>query len=102
MTGEQQQQSKNKKQTQDQLSSPLSQVLKTSDSCNFENCGLNAEIHLIYHCLHSHLYHMSRNLHKRALIEFWTFIPLFLFFNTFNLCFQDASAWVTEGLALKV
>ena len=36
------------------------------------------------------------------LIEFWTFIPLFLFFNMFNWCFQDASAWVAEGLALKV
>ena len=35
-------------------------------------------------------------------IEFWTFIPLFLFFNTFNWCFQDASEWVTEGLVLKL
>ena len=28
-------------QTQEQLSSPLSQVLKTSDFDNFENCELN-------------------------------------------------------------
>ena len=34
-------------------------------------------------------------------IEFWTFIPLFLFFNRFQF-FQDASAQVTEGLVLKV
>ena len=36
------------------------------------------------------------------LIGFWTFIPLFLFFDTFNQCFQDASAQVTEGLVLKL
>ena len=31
------------------------------------------------------------------------FKPLFLFFNMFNhQCFQDASAWVTEALVLKV
>ena len=35
-TDEQQQQSKQK--TQEQLSSPLSQVLKTYDFGNFENC----------------------------------------------------------------
>ena len=40
---------KTKQQTQEQLSSPLSQVLKTSDFCNFENCELNTEIILIYH-----------------------------------------------------
>ena len=38
--------------------------------------------------------------HLCCMIELWTFIHLVLFFNTFNWCFQDASAWVTEGLAL--
>ena len=38
-----------KQQTQQQLSSPLSQVLKTSDFGNFEKCELNTEIVLIYH-----------------------------------------------------
>ena len=38
---------------------------------------------------------------EQYVIEFWTFIPLFLFFNMFNQCFQDASAQVTEGLVLK-
>ena len=33
-----------KQQTQEQLSSPLSQVLKTFDYGNFENCGLNVGI----------------------------------------------------------
>ena len=40
---------KTKQQTQEQLSSPLSQVLKTYDFGNFENCELNTEIILIYH-----------------------------------------------------
>ena len=33
------------------------------------------------------------------ILDFYTFIP---FLNTFNWCFQYASAWVTEGLVLKV
>ena len=33
-----------------------------------------------------------------VMLEFWTFLPLFNMFQ----CFQDASAWVTEGFALKV
>ena len=57
---------KMKQQTQEQLSSPLSQVLKPYDFGNFENYELNTEIILIYHQLHSHLYHVCRNLHKRA------------------------------------
>ena len=57
---------KTKHQTEEQLSSPLSQVPKTYDFGNFDNCGLNSEIILIYHQLHSHLYHVCRNLHKRA------------------------------------
>ena len=32
----------------------------------------------------------------------WSFIPLFLFFNMSINGFQDASAWVTEGLALQI
>ena len=36
------------------------------------------------------------------LIEFFSFIPLFLFFNTLISAFQDASAWVTEGLVLRI
>ena len=54
-----------KQQTQAQLSSPLSQVLKTYDFSNFVNCELNTEIILIYHQLHSPIYHVCRNLHKR-------------------------------------
>ena len=40
---------KAKQQTQEQLSLPLSQVLKTYDFGNFENCELNTETILIYH-----------------------------------------------------
>ena len=40
---------KTKQQTQEQLSSPLSQVLKTYDFGNCENCELNTDITLIYH-----------------------------------------------------
>ena len=40
---------KTKQQTQEELSSPLSQALKTYDFVNFENCPLNTEIILIYH-----------------------------------------------------
>ena len=35
------------------------------------------------------------------LIEFWSFIPLFLFFNSSIRGFQDVSAQGTEGLAMK-
>ena len=38
------QDNKAKQKTQEQLSSPLSQVLKTYDFGNFENCELNNEI----------------------------------------------------------
>ena len=34
-------------------------------------------------------------------IEFWSFIPLFIFFNSSISGFQDASAQVTEGLVLR-
>ena len=44
----------------------------------------------------------QRHMRLVNLIEVWTFIPLFLFFNMLNHCFQDASAQVTEGLVLKV
>ena len=40
-----------KQQMQEQLSSPLSQVLRTYNLRNFENCMLNTEIILIYHQL---------------------------------------------------
>ena len=42
---------KTKQQTPEQLSSPLSQVLKTYDFGNFENCELYTEIIFIYHQL---------------------------------------------------
>ena len=57
---------KTKLQTQEQLSSPLSQVLKTYNFDNFEKCELNAEIILIYHQLPFSSHHVCRNLHKRA------------------------------------
>ena len=42
---------KTEQQTQKQLSSPLSQVLKICDYGNFDICELNTEINLIYHQL---------------------------------------------------
>ena len=51
---------------QEQLSSPLSQVLKTYDFGNFENCELNIDITLIYTHLHPLMYHMCGNTHRRA------------------------------------
>ena len=57
---------KTKQQTQEQLSSLQSQVLKTYDFGNFGNCELNTEIILIIIDFHSHLYHVCRNLHYRA------------------------------------
>ena len=59
---------KTKQQTQEQLSSPLSQVLKTYNVDNLQNCDLNTEIIGPIIHLHSHWYHMRRNLHKRASI----------------------------------
>ena len=44
----------------------------------------------------------QRQMRLVNLIEFWAFVPLFLFFNMSIGVFQDACAWVTEGLALKV
>ena len=35
-------------------------------------------------------------------IGFWAFIPLFLFFNMSISGFLDASALVTEGLAVRI
>ena len=57
---------KAKQQTQEQVSSPLSQVLKTYDFGNFENCELNIDITFLYPHLHLLMYHVCRNLHKRA------------------------------------
>ena len=37
-----------------------------------------------------------------GVIEFWSFIPLFPFFNTSIGGFQDTSAWVIEGLVLWI
>ena len=54
---------KAKQQTQEQLSSPLSQVLKTYDCGNFRNCELNIDITLIYLHLHPLMYHVCRNPH---------------------------------------
>ena len=51
-TGEQQQQSKNKMTNTRTTLLPPSQVLKTCDFGNFENCQLNIEITLIYPGLH--------------------------------------------------
>ena len=47
-------------------SSPLSQVLKTSDFGNFKNCELNIGITLIYPCLHPLMYYACRNPQRRA------------------------------------
>ena len=55
---------KTKQQTQEQLSSPLSQVLKTYDFGIFENCELHIDISLIYPHLHLLLYHVCRNPHE--------------------------------------
>ena len=59
-------QAKTKQQTQEQLSSPLSQVLKTYDFGNFENCEVNTDINFIYPYLHPPMYHMCRNLQRRV------------------------------------
>ena len=44
----------------------------------------------------------SLNCSVVRVIEFWSFIPLFLFFNRSIGGFQDASSWVTEGLVLRI
>ena len=62
------QHNKAKQKTQGQLSSPLSQVLKTYGFGNFENCELCNEIILSIIDFHPHLYHESRNLHKCSVL----------------------------------
>ena len=57
---------KAKSQTQEPLSSPLSQVLTTYDFGNCENCELNTGIALIYPHLHPPVYHVCRYPHRRA------------------------------------
>ena len=57
---------KAKQQTQEQLSSLLSQVLKTYDAGNCDICEVNIDTTLIYPHLHPVLYHVCRNIHKRA------------------------------------
>ena len=49
---------KPKQQMEEQLSSPLPQVLKTYDIGNFGNCELKAK------SLYPHLYHKHRDLHR--------------------------------------
>ena len=63
-------------QTQEQLSSPLSQDIRTYDFGNLENHEQNSEIILIYHRLHFDLYHVCRNLHKRGSLLLWNYVPL--------------------------
>ena len=58
--------SKRQTQEQEQLSASLSQVLRTYDFGNFENCELNIDITLIYPCIHSLMYHECRNPQRRA------------------------------------
>ena len=53
---------KGKQKTQEQLSSPLSQVLKTYDFGNFQSSELIMK--LCDPTFHPHLYNKSRNLHK--------------------------------------
>ena len=55
--------------TQEQLSSQLSQVLKTYDFGNFENCELNIDITLIYPHLHPPMYHVCRNPTEGSLVS---------------------------------
>ena len=61
-----------KHKTQEQLSSPLSQVLKTHDFGNFENCELVMKLFDVSLTSHPHLYHKNRNLHK------WICSPIYL------------------------
>ena len=43
----------------------------------------------------------QRQMRLVNLIEFWTFIPLFLFFKAFNQSTKMISSQGTEGLVLK-
>ena len=72
-TDEEQKQSK---KTQEQLSSPLSQVLKTYDFGNFEKCELIIKLFNLSLTSHPCLYHKSRNLHKWTCSPMWLCIPL--------------------------
>ena len=63
-TGEQQQQSKTKQQPKEQLSSPLSQVLKTYDFGNFENCELKVKLSELQSTLYPLLYRKHMDLHR--------------------------------------
>ena len=55
---------KAKQQTQEPLSLPLSQVLKTYNFGNSENCELDTGINLIYPHLHPPMYHVCRHPHR--------------------------------------
>ena len=57
---------KAKQQTQEQLSSPQSQVLKTYDFSNFESCELYTDITLFYPHPHPLMYHVCRTSHRTA------------------------------------
>ena len=61
---------------QEQLSSPLSQVLKTYDFGNLKNCDLNTDINLVYPFLHPPMYQMCRNPHRRASFLMEEYVPL--------------------------
>ena len=63
---EQQVSNNNKAKKKEKLFSPLSQVLKTCDFGKYENYELNIDITLIYLHLDPLMYHMCKNLHRRA------------------------------------
>ena len=68
---------KTKQQTQEQLSSPLSQVLKTYDFGNFENCELNSQIICSIIDFHSHLYHICVEIcTEKASLLLSLYVPL--------------------------
>ena len=56
---------KTKQESQEQLSSPLSQVLMTSDFGNFENCELKVKLSELSSTSYPQLYHEHRHLHKK-------------------------------------
>ena len=89
---------KAKQQTQEQLSSSRSQVLKTYNFGNFENFELDTGITLIYPHLHPLAYHVCRDPHRRASSSLLEYVRLVhidpaSFINKSNLPLQMEAHW---------
>ena len=81
---------KTKQESQEQLSSPLSQVLMTYDFGNFENCELKVKLSELSSTSYPQLYHEHRHLHKKIRLNMdLSCSPMYLWYK----CSCSSTSW---------